>query len=119
MSRVAAGSIVLVDFRGRTLPNEPTKIRPAVVVEDDGIVEYPNTIVVPLTSDEHLAHPTFAERIDPAPENGATLTCWALAHHVQSISEKRIVKRTASNVTQAQLHNIRERIAIALGIETL
>lgn len=34
MSRPAAGSIVVVDWRGGALPEEPSRLRPAVVVED-------------------------------------------------------------------------------------
>jgi len=53
-----------------------------VVVEDHELFpeQYPNTIVVPLTRDEGLAHKTFAEKIEPAPEDGADTACWALAH---------------------------------------
>ncbi len=49
MSRHAAGSIVVVDWRGGSLPQEPGKLRPAVVVEDHELFpeEYPNMLVVP------------------------------------------------------------------------
>ncbi|MDQ2845585.1 MAG: hypothetical protein M3Y77_04370 [Actinomycetota bacterium] len=39
---------------------------------------YPNTLVVPLTRYEGLAHRSFAERIEPAADNGADTTCWAV-----------------------------------------
>ena len=41
-----AGQIVLADWRGGARPNEPNKLRPAVVVEDDGLFApfYPNAI---------------------------------------------------------------------------
>ncbi|MGH7911468.1 MAG: type II toxin-antitoxin system PemK/MazF family toxin [Candidatus Dormibacteraceae bacterium] len=117
MSRPEAGSIVLVDWRGGALPREPTKRRPAVVVEDDGLFPegYPNTLVVPLTRDSGLAYPSFAERIDPTPENAAERTCWALAHHVASVSLQRVTP-TRSRVTPKQLGSIRRRIALALGL---
>jgi mRNA-degrading endonuclease toxin of MazEF toxin-antitoxin module len=116
MSRPTAGSIVLVDWRGGALPQEPTKRSPAVVVEDDGLFPdaYPNTLVVPLTSDQGLAYPSFSERIDPAPDNGAPQTCWALAHHVTSVSLKRVTP-TVSRVTSEQLGNIRRRATLAIG----
>jgi mRNA interferase MazF len=116
MSRPAAGSIVLADWRGGALPAEPSKLRPAVVVEDDGLFPdaYPNTLVVPLTRDQGLAYPSLSERIDPSPENGASQTCWALAHHVSSVSMKRVTQ-TPSRITDDQLGNIRRRIALAVG----
>jgi hypothetical protein len=44
VSRHTAGSIVVVDWRGDALPHEPSRLRPAVVVEDDELFpeEYPN-----------------------------------------------------------------------------
>jgi mRNA-degrading endonuclease toxin of MazEF toxin-antitoxin module len=117
MSRPAAGSIVLVDWRAGAVPHEPTRIRPSVVVEDNELFPdaYPNTLVVPLTRDEGLAYAAFAERIDPAPENGADTTSWALAHHVTSVSLQR-VQPTPSRVTPEQLGSLRRRIAVALGL---
>lgn len=116
MSRHAAGDIVIVDWRGGALSQEPVRLFPAVVVEDHELFPdaYPNTLVVPLTRDEGLAHRTFAERIEPTAENGAETTCWALAHHVTSMSLRR-VNPTASRVTADQLSSIRQRITVAVG----
>ncbi|MGH2363045.1 MAG: type II toxin-antitoxin system PemK/MazF family toxin [Chloroflexota bacterium] len=119
MSRPVAGSIALVDWRTGALPAEPTKRRPAVVVEDDGLFPdaYPNTLVVPLTTDAELAHSAFSVMIAPTPENGATARCWALAHHVTSVSLKRVAT-TASRVSAGQLTSIRTRIALAIGLSS-
>ena len=116
MSRHSAGSIVVVDWRGGSLPQEPGRLRPAVVVEDHELFpeEYPNMLVVPLTRDEGLAHGSFAERIEPTTDNGADTTSWALAHHVTSVSLRR-VNLTASRITAEQLSSIRKRIAVAVG----
>ncbi len=116
MSRHAAGSIVVVDWRGGALPHEPSRLRPAVVVEDHELFpdEYPNVLVVPLTRDEGLAHRSFAERIDPTAENGVDATCWALAHHVTSVS-LRCVNPTDSRITAVQLASIRKRIVVSIG----
>jgi mRNA-degrading endonuclease toxin of MazEF toxin-antitoxin module len=116
VSRPAAGTIVIVDWRGGAFPSEPGRLRPAVVVEDHELFpdEYPNLLVVPLTRDEGLAHGSFAERIEPTPENGAEATSWALAHHVTSVSRRRI-KPTVSRITAQQLSSIRARIALAVG----
>lgn len=116
MSRPTAGSIVVVDWRGGSLPQEPSKLRPAVVVEDHELFpeEYPNMLVVPLTRDEGLAHRSFAEQIEPTADNGADTTCWALAHHITSVSLHR-VHLTASRITAEQLSSIRKRIMVAVG----
>ncbi len=87
-----------------------------MVVEDHELFPeaYPNMLVVPLTRDEGLAHRSFAERIEPTVDNGADTTCWALAHHVTSVSLRR-VDPTPSRITAEQLSGIRKRIAVAVG----
>ena len=107
---------MVVDWRGGSLPHEPDKLRPAVIVEDHELFpeEYPNILVVPLTRDEGLAHRSFAERIEPTADNGADTTCWALAHHVTSVSLGR-VDPTASRITSEQLSSIRRRIMAVIG----
>lgn len=64
-----AGQIVLADWRGDALPKEPNELRPAVVVEDDGLFApgYPNVILVPLTDDAALVIPDLSVAITPAP----------------------------------------------------
>ncbi len=107
---------MVVDWRGGALPHEPSSLRPAVVVEDHELFPdgYPNVLVVPLTRDEGLAHRSFAERIEPTVENGADVTCWALAHHVTSVPLRR-VNPTESRITAVQLASIRKRIMISIG----
>lgn len=116
MNRYRGGSVVIVDWRGGAQPREPSGLRPAVIVEDEELFpdNYPNALVVPLTRDEGLAHRSFAERIEPTDENGSEMTCWALAHHVTSVSLQRI-NPTTSRVTANQLASIRRRVAVAVG----
>ncbi len=117
MSCPAAGNIVVVDWRAGALPQEPGRLRPAVVVEDDELFpeEYPNLLVVPLTRDEGLAHGSFAERTEPTADNGADAVCWALAHHLTSVSLRR-VDLTPARITGEQLSSIRRRVALAIGL---
>lgn len=116
VTRPAAGAVVIVDWRTGPLPPEPGGFRPAVVVEDaDLFATYPGLLVVPLTSDATLAHADLALRIEPSPENGCPSVCWALAHHVQSVSLQR-TRITPSSITTDQLQGIRQRIALAVGI---
>ena len=111
-----AGRIVVVDWRGDALPKEPNKLRPAVVVSDDGLFvpEYPNVIVVPLTDDERLVIKTLSLSIQPSSENGCTNPCWAVAHLVTTASRQRL-RATSSAVTEEQLAAIRHRLALAIG----
>lgn len=116
MSRLAAGQIVVADWRD-ALPKEPNKLRPAIVVEDDGMFDpaYPNVILVPLTEDERLAIRDLSLAIDPTPQNGRTKRCWALAHCVATTSARRL-RPTRSAITQAQLQAIRRLIGVAIGL---
>jgi len=118
MVTFTAGQIVLADWRGDALPKEPNKLRPAVVVEDDGLFApgYPNTILVPLSDDQALIIPDLAVAISPAAENGCSKPCWAVSHLVATTS-KVLLRATPSCITPAQLAAIRRQIALALGIE--
>jgi mRNA interferase MazF len=99
------------------MPGEPTRIRRAVVVENPDRFEegYQALVVVPLTTERRLVDATFALRIDPTPENGASVTSWALPHNVNSVSLRR-AKPTLARITVEQLRLIRQRIALALDI---
>ena len=120
MTRPGAGQIVVVDWRGGRQPDEPGGLRPAVVVEEEALfagVSYRNLLVVPLATDARFAElGGLVERIEPAPENGADRTCWAVAHHVGSVALTR-VRATESRISDAQLRSIRAKIALAVGIE--
>ena len=117
MTSFAAGQIVIVDGRD-ALPKEPSKIRPAVVVEDSDLFDssYPNTVLVPLTDDPRLAIADLSVRIDPTPENGCTKPSYALAHHITTTSKSRI-RATDARITDGQLAAIRRRIAITIGLD--
>jgi len=111
-SRFNAGQIVIVDWRGDALPKEPSKLRPAIVVEADGLFapSYPNVLVVPLTEDQAFVIPDLSVAIDPTAANACPKPCWAASHMVTAISKMRVNRATASNITEAQLAAIREQI---------
>jgi mRNA interferase MazF len=113
-----AGQIVLADWRGDALPKEPNKLRPAVVVEDDGMFapNYPNAILVPLTEDGTFAIPELSVPIQPSQENGCTKPCWAVSHLVATTAKARL-RTTLCRVTLDQLARIRRQIAFAVGVE--
>lgn len=113
-----AGQIVVADWRGDALPKEPNKLRPAVVVEDDGLFApgFPHVLLVPLTEDAGLAEPELTVAIGPTEENGCTKPCWAVSCFVTSTSKLR-VRPTSSRITPEQLAAIRRQIAIAVGAQ--
>jgi mRNA interferase MazF len=117
MIRAKAGDIVIVDWRGGALPKEPNNLRPAILVEDETLFapDYPNVLVVPLSSDAGIAMPSLSVIIDPTPENGCARRCFALAPFVTSVSTRR-VRATASRVGPEQLAAIRGRIATTIGV---
>lgn len=112
-----AGQIVLADWRGDARPKEPNKLRPAIVVEDDGLFgpAYPNAILVPLTDDPGLIIPDLALAITPDAENGCTKPCWAVSHLVATTSKSRLTA-TESRIGAGDLATIRRQIALAVGL---
>jgi mRNA-degrading endonuclease toxin of MazEF toxin-antitoxin module len=116
MMPLRPGQIVLADWRGDALPKEPNKLRPAVVVEDDGLFapSYPNAILVPLTEDATLAIADLSVPIEPTAENGCSKPCLAVSHLVTATSKGQI-RPTSSQVTPMQLAQIRRQIAMAIG----
>jgi mRNA-degrading endonuclease toxin of MazEF toxin-antitoxin module len=115
-AELRGGQIVVVDWRGDALPNEPNKRRPAVVIDDRTLFApgYRNVIVVPLTDDAGLVIRSLSVPILPTVENGCTKPCWAAAHLVMTASKMR-VRPTSSAVTADQLAAIRHQVAIAIG----
>ncbi len=113
-----AGQIVVADWRGDAMSKEPNKLRPAVVVEEDGLFApaYPNAILVPLTEDAALAIPDLSVAIVPSEENGCSKPCWAVSHLVATTSKARL-RATPSRITREQLAAIRRQIALAIGID--
>jgi mRNA-degrading endonuclease toxin of MazEF toxin-antitoxin module len=112
----AAGEIVLADWRD-ALPKAANKLRPAVVVEAEGLFhpDYPSLLLVPLTEDARLGMPDLVVRIEPSAENGCTRPSVILATHVTATSRQR-VRRTGARITAEELRQVRERMAISLGL---
>jgi mRNA-degrading endonuclease toxin of MazEF toxin-antitoxin module len=116
MIKLTAGQIVIANWRD-ALPKEANKLRPAIVVEDDNLFDdaHMSVILVPLTEDSRLAIPDLSVFIDPTSENGCSKPYYAAAHSVTATSVARI-KPTASYILPEQLTEIRQKIAIAIGL---
>jgi mRNA-degrading endonuclease toxin of MazEF toxin-antitoxin module len=117
VTALKAGQIVLVDWRD-ALPREPNKLRPAIVIEDDELFDpnYPNVILVPLSSNGDVAPSDLALLIDPTEENGCTSRCYALSCYVTTTSIRRL-QPTSSRVLPEQVTEIRKQIALAIGLD--
>lgn len=111
-----AGQIVTADWRD-AIPKKPSRLRPAIVVEDSELFDpaYPKVVLEPITEDARLGIADLSVAILPSAENGCTMPCIALATHVTATSKAR-VKPTGSAITPKQLAAIRARIGIALGL---
>ena len=111
-----AGQIVTADWRD-AIPKKPSRLRPAIVVEDSELFDpaYPNVVLVPITEDARLGIADLSVPIAPTPANGCTRPCFALATQLTATSKSRI-KPTESAITPDQLAAIRARIGIALGL---
>jgi len=109
-----AGQIVVADWRGDAIAKEPSKLRPAVVVEEDGLFAsaYPNAILVPLTEDTALAIADLSVAIAPSAENGCSKPCWAVSH-LAATTSKAHLRPTPSRITPEQLAAVRRQIARA------
>ena len=99
------------------MPKASNKLRPAVVVEDDGLFapSYPNAILVPLTEDAGLAIRDLSVAIAPSAENGCRKPYWAVSHLVVTTSKARL-RATWSHISPEQPATIRRQIALAVGI---
>ena len=116
MASYAAGKIVLAVWRD-ALPKEPSKRRPAIVVEETGLFAptYPNVLLVPLSDDAELAIPGTSLLIEPTAENGCSKPCYALSHSIAATSVRRLTD-TPSFITPDQLAAIRRQIGFAIGL---
>ena len=108
------GEIWLVDF-DPAIGAEIQKVRPALVINDDGIGRLPLRIVVPITDWKpfYVTYPWFTE-IPPDPSNGLTKPSGADSFQTKSISLSRFV-RPLGIVTPSQLDTVALAIAICVG----
>jgi mRNA interferase MazF len=111
-----AGSIVVADFRGRPLPGEPNKLRPAVVLQDEKLFfnDYDLVFVAPITSDTTFVHPAFAVRLEPSARNGCNAPSWIIANAPMAIALTR-TRPTPSSITKEELELARLRVAQMMG----
>lgn len=100
-----------------TIGAEIKKIRPAVIVNDDGVGILPLKIIVPIIEwRERYAVAPWMVRLEPDTENGLDKSSAADAFQVRSISEARFV-RQLGKLSEAAMQAITKALAVVLAIE--
>jgi len=114
MTRPARGEIWNVNF-DPCVGAEIQKLRPALVVQEDGLGRLPLTIVVPITDwkDRYSAFPWHTKLV-PSVHNGLDKESSADALQVKSVSHKRFVNRIGF-VLPEELENVAAAIALCVG----
>ena len=118
MQRLTAGQIVTVDWRD-ALKTEPSRIRPAIVVEDTDLFasDFANVILVPLTEHPQFAISQLTLEIEPTQENGCPSRCYAVSHNITATSKRRLQSVTTFRITDEQLRSIRLQCAESIGLD--
>jgi mRNA interferase MazF len=109
-----SGDVVRVDL-GTPIGSEAGMIRPAVVVTAQRVLEHSPTVVqvVPLTTT--IRGWTSEVTISADPDAGLDEVSAAQCQHLRAISTHRIVD-AAGNVGAMSLRQIRETVAVLLGL---
>jgi len=92
---IRRGEIWLVDLKPQSHPEEPSKLRPCLVLQEDSVnVVHGTVIIVPVSSSGERSYPSddpvrvhvgaFAKASGDAPEHS-----WALADCVRAVAKRR------------------------------
>ena len=101
---IRRGEIWLVDLKPQAHPEEPSKLRPCLVLQEDSVNAVHGTvIIVPVSSSSERSYPSddpvrvhlgaFAKAPGEAPEHS-----WALADNVRAVSKRRFTGDAAIHV---------------------
>lgn len=108
------GELWLVNF-DPSVGAEQRKVRPAVVMNVEGVGRLPLCIVVPVTEwKERYEKFSWFVKLAPSAGNGLTKESGADAFQVKSIAAKRLVQRLGV-LTDAQLDAIAAAIVLCIG----
>ena len=100
-----------------TLGDEISKIRPAIIVNNDAIGTLRLKIIIPITgwNDAFSAVPWMI-RLDPNTENQLSKPSVADTFQIRSVSQQRLVRQLGV-VDQATMQSISQALVIVLNIE--
>ena len=114
MTRPARGQVWRIRF-GPAVGSETRKIRPAVIMTEEGIGILPLQIVVPITAWEpKYTHYPWMVHLRPTESNGLKKESAADAFQVKSLSNERLIE-CIGTLESSQVEDIAAAIAICVG----
>ena len=114
MTKPARGEIWVVRF-DPTVSEEMKKVRPALVVQENGLGKLKLTIVVPITDwKERYSDFPWHTKLDPSESNGLEKESSADALQVKSVSHERCLRRIGF-VSSMELENVAAAVALCVG----
>ncbi|MCY7276535.1 MAG: type II toxin-antitoxin system PemK/MazF family toxin [Phormidesmis sp. CAN_BIN44] len=100
-----------------TLGDEISKIRPAIIVNNDNIGTLRLKIIVPITGwNEAFSEVPWMVRLDPSPQNQLTKTSAADTFQVRSVSQQRLVRQLGF-ADEAIMRSMSQALALVLNID--
>lgn len=112
------GEIWLIDLN-LTIGAEMSKIRPAVIVNDDQLGKLPLKVVVPITDwKNHYKVAPWMIEVSPTIQNGLTKKSSIDCFQIRSVSQKRLIKRIG-HISFLDILNVQEGIIKVIGSKSL
>lgn len=110
------GEVWLVEF-DPTVGDEIRKLRPAVLVSDEGVGVLSLKVVVPVTKwQERFMERKWMALLEPTTENGLTKRSAADAFQVNSVSTERFVRQIGT-LSETEMQAITRALALVMKIE--
>jgi len=112
------GEVWLVSF-GATVGDEIRKLRPAVIVSDEGVGVLSLKVVVPLTKwQDRYTERKWMVSLEPTTENGLIKRSAADAFQINSVSTDRFLRQIGT-LSETEMQAIIKAIALVKAIELL
>ncbi|KAM3090534.1 type II toxin-antitoxin system PemK/MazF family toxin [Phormidesmis sp. 146-35] len=101
-----------------TLGDEISKIRPAIIVNNDAIGTLRLKVVVPITGwNEAFSEVPWMVCLTPSPENQLTKASAADTFQVRSVSQQRLIRQLGF-VDDLTMRSIGQGLALVLNLDT-
>ncbi len=100
-----------------TLGDEISKIRPAIIVNNDAIGTLRLKVIVPVTGwNDAFSEVPWMVRIEPSQENQLSKSSAADTFQIRSVSQQRLIRQLGI-IDNATMQSISQALAIVLNIE--
>ena len=91
---------------------EIQKIRPCIIVNDDGVGKLPLRVVIPITDwKNHFAPISWLIKLDPLPTNGLQKMSTADCFQTRSVSHDRFIRKIGT-ITKTDFERIQKGLAV-------